>query len=535
MIFFSRKLTVVAAIAIVVLEAVISAPAVVAKSNVTLIAAAVNSDPILSKEAKQFYAQRDFEPIWVGSKNKKRAKALIAAVTSAATHGLPKSQYRITELQSALAGRHGNRRAAAETFATKIFLKYAHDLSSGILQPRKVDKEIAVKVPRRSELALLDAISRSSPSGFFKALVPKHPEYSRLLKEKERLERLIGRGGFGDPIRSATLKLGTSSKNITKIRARLSSMGYGRLGAHSNYDEVLLPVVKQFQKDHGLKPDGVIGPGTMKALNASVEQRLKQVIVNLERERWINRSRGKRHIIVNLANFSLNVYDNDNVTFTSKVVIGKIGKERTPEFHDQMTHMVVNPTWHVPSSITSKEYLPIMKTDPEFLISRGMRMYDDSGVVVNPEDVDFAEYDEKTFPYSIKQRPSKSNALGLVKFMFPNRYNIYLHDTPSKNLFNREVRAFSHGCVRVQKPFEFAYKLLANQTSDPKSVFHSLLNTGDEHYVDLQNPVPIYLNYRTVFFDENGRMNYRNDIYGRDKNIFNALSKAGVALHSVQG
>ena len=535
MIFFSRKLTVIAAITIVVLEAAISAPAVVAKSSDTLVAAAVNSDPALSKEAKQFYAERDFEPIWVGSKNKKRAKALIAAVTSAATHGLPKSQYRIKELQTALAERRGNRRAAAEKFATQIFLKYAHDLSSGILEPKKINKEIAVQVPQRSEFALLDAISRSSPSGFFEALVPKHPEYSRLLKEKKRLEGLIGRGGFGDPIRSETLKLGASSKNITKIRARLSLMGYGRLGAHSNYDEVLLRVVKQFQEDHGLKPDGVVGRGTMKALNASVEQRLKQVIVNLERERWINRPRGKRHIIVNLANFSLNVYDNDSVTFTSKVVIGKIGKDRTPEFHDQMTHMVVNPTWHVPSSITSKEYLPIIKTDPDFLTSQGMQMFDSSGAAVNPEDVDFAEYDEKNFPYSIKQRPSKSNALGLVKFMFPNRYNIYLHDTPSKNLFSRQVRAFSHGCVRVQKPFEFAYKLLENQTSDPNSVFHSLLKTGNEHYVNLQNPVPIYLNYRTAFFDENGRMNYRDDIYGRDKNIFNALSKAGVALQSVQG
>ena len=535
MIFFLRKRTVITAVAIVLLKAVISAPVVFAKSNDTLIPAAVNSDPALSKEAKQFYAQRDFEPIWVGSKNKKRAKALIEAVTSAATHGLPKSQYRIKELRSALAERHSNRRAAAEKFATQIFLKYAHDLSSGILEPKKINKEIAVQVPQRSEFALLDAISRSSPSGFFKALAPKHPEYSRLLKEKKRLERLIGRGGFGDTIPSETLKLGASSKNITKIRTRLSLMGYGRLGANSNYDQILLRVVKQFQEDHGLKPDGVVGRGTMKALNASVEQRLKQVIVNLERERWINRSRGKRHIIVNLANFSLNVYDNDSVTFTSKVVIGKIGKDRTPEFHDQMTHMVVNPTWHVPSSITSKEYLPIMKTDPDFLTSRDMRMFDSSGAAVNPVDVDLAEYDEKNFPYSIKQRPSKSNALGLVKFMFPNRHNIYLHDTPSKNLFSREVRAFSHGCVRVQKPFEFAYKLLENQTSDPNSIFQSLLKTGDEHYVNLQNPVPIYLNYRTAFFDENGRINYRNDIYGRDKNIFNALSKAGVALQSVQG
>jgi murein L,D-transpeptidase YcbB/YkuD len=149
--------------------------------------------------------------------------------------------------------------------------------------------------------------------------------------------------------------------------------------------------------------------------------------------------------------------------------------------------------------------------------------------------VNLDEYDETSFPYSIKQKPSKSNALGLVKFMFPNKHNIYLHDTPSKNLFSREVRAFSHGCVRVQKPFEFAYKLLEKQTSDPISVFHKFLKTGAEQYVNLQLPVPIYIVYRTAFFTENGRVNFRNDIYGRDKIIFNALNKAGVALTSVSG
>jgi murein L,D-transpeptidase YcbB/YkuD len=270
-------------------------------------------------------------------------------------------------------------------------------------------------------------------------------------------------------------------------------------------------------------------------LNASAELRLKQVIVNLERERWMNRSRGKRHIVVNLADFSLSIYDDDRVTFTSNTVVGKIGKDRTPEFHDQMTHMVVNPTWHVPKSITGKEYLPMLKEDPAFLANSGMWMVDINGEAVNPVDVNLDEYDETSFPYSIKQKPSKSNALGLVKFMFPNKHNIYLHDTPSKNLFSREVRAFSHGCVRVQKPFEFAYKLLEKQTSDPISFFHSFLKTGAEQYVNLQLPVPIYIVYRTAFFAENGRVNFRNDIYGRDKIIFNALNKAGVALTSVSG
>lgn len=512
-----------------------TAPTAEARPNKAKISAAVNGQKSLSAEAKQFYAKSNYKPLWVGNKNRARAKALIDALSNSSVHGLPTSRYKIQELKAALRNTNGVEGAQAEAFATKVFLDYAHDVSSGVLEPKKIDKEIAIQPPRRSEFALLDAISRSSPSGFFKALSPKHPEYSRLLNEKQRLEKLIGRGGFGAKVPVATLKPGTSSKNVAKMRARLSAMGYGRLGNDPAFDEKLVQVVKQFQSDHGLTADGVVGPGTIKVMNASAEQRLKQVLVNLERERWMNRSRGKRHIVVNLADFSFNVYDNDRVTFTSVTVIGKVAKDRTPEFHDEMTHMVVNPTWHVPRSIAGKEYLPIIKKDPGFLARRGMRMVGRNGKAVNPANVNLSGYTAKNFPYSIKQKPSKGNALGLVKFMFPNKYNIYLHDTPSKSLFNREVRAFSHGCVRVQKPFEFAYKLLDKQTSDPKAAFQGWLKTGREQYVNLQQPVPIYLNYRTAFFDEAGRVNYRNDIYGRDKTIFGALSKAGVALQSVQG
>jgi murein L,D-transpeptidase YcbB/YkuD len=496
------------------------------------ISAAVQVDKNLSSEARLFYANENFQPIWVGNKNNSRAAALLDALETSGIHGLPTSQYRVEELAASLRQADD---AQTELLATRLFLDYAQDISSGVLEPINVDKELFVKPPRRSELALLNALSKSSPRGFFKALAPTHAEYGRLLGEKIRLEEILGAGDFGPSIPVATYKPGTSSKNIPLMRARLERMGYGFLGADAAYDERLVTTVKQFQTDHGLNADGVSGPGTVQAMNVSAEQRLRQVLVNLERERWMNRSRGNRHIVVNLADFSFNLYDNDRVTFTSRTVVGKAAKDRTPEFHDEMTHMVVNPTWHVPRSITGKEYLPIIKKDPGFLARRGMTMVGSNGKSVNPANIDLTKYNEKNFPYSIKQKPSKGNALGLVKFMFPNQFNIYLHDTPSKNLFNREVRAFSHGCVRVQKPFEFAYKLLEKQTSDPKGAFQAWLNTGREQYVNLQTAVPVYLNYRTAFFGTDGRINFRDDVYGRDKTIFNALSKAGVALRAVEG
>ena len=262
---------------------------VVAKASKADISAAVSIDKSLQQSARQFYASRKFAPIWVGKKNKARAKALLQAIANADDHGLPADSYRYDDLKTALNSNQGNTSAAGEVLATRIFLKYAHDLSSGILEPRKVDKEIAVQPPRRSEVALLQAIAKSSPGGFFRALVPTHPEYARLFEEKQRLEKLIGRGGYGPKVPVATLKPGTSSKNVVAMRARLSALGYGRLGNDTAFDDNLVSVVQQFQTDHGMKADGVAGPGTLKMMNVSAQQRLQQVLVNMERERWMNR------------------------------------------------------------------------------------------------------------------------------------------------------------------------------------------------------------------------------------------------------
>ena len=495
------------------------------------------ADQSLSRDTKAFYASRGFKPVWVGSNNSGRAKALIAALASASEHGLPAARYKAAELKRALnAARSGQNAGATEVFATWAYLAYAHDISAGIVKPSRIDKNISISRPRRSDSALLAAVSKSSGRGFMASLAPKNPEYKRLLAEKKRLEKLIGSGDFGAKVPVATLKPGKSSKNVIAMRARLSRMGYGRLGNSPVFDDALVVIVKQFQQEHGLKTDGVAGPGTLKMMNMSAKYRLQQVIVNLERERWLNFERGKRHVFVNLADFTFSLYDNNRVSLKSDVIIGAVKYDRiTPEFNDEMTHMVINPTWHVPRSIAGKEYLPMLQEDPTALSRRGLRLISSSGRTVDATEIDFSEFDEKNFPYSIKQPPSRGNALGRVKFMFPNKFNIYLHDTPTKSLFKREVRTFSHGCIRVQKPLEFAYKLLEKQTSNPQGAFKAWLDTRREQYVNLEKPVPVYLSYRTAFFSENGRVNYRRDIYSRDKKVFSALAKAGVVLQTVQG
>jgi murein L,D-transpeptidase YcbB/YkuD len=198
-----------------------------------------------------------------------------------------------------------------------------------------------------------------------------------------------------------------------------------------------------------------------------------------------------------------------------------------------MEFMVINPSWYVPRSIVTKEYLPKLKANPNAV--GHIEITDRNGRRVNRGAVNFSQYSARTFPFAMRQPPSKRNALGLVKFMFPNPYNIYLHDTPAKNLFSREVRAYSHGCIRLADPFDFAYALLSKQTNDPKGFFQSKLATGAEQRVNLKDPLPVHIIYRTAFTTVKGHTQYRRDIYGRDGRIWDALSKAGVVLRAVQG
>jgi L,D-transpeptidase YcbB len=511
----------------------ISAPASYAQSTAfkQAVALAAAKDPAIL----EFYKARNFKPIWTGGSDRQRRRAFLDAASKSWVHGLPTSRYNATQMKKDFGAiKSAKARGILEVETSKKFLQYAQDIQSGILEPLKIDKELNVFPPRRDRMKNLVAFSKSSPTAFIRALPPKHPDYQRLLKEKARLEKIVGRGGWGDKVPAKKLKPGQSGKSVVAMRKRLKSLGYKKLGTSPEYNEVLQKSVQLFQVDHGLNPDGIAGVATIKAMNISAQTRLQQVIVGLERQRWLNKPRGKRHIFVNQADFRAYVMDNGKPTLETRVVVGKAGKFRTPEFSDEMTHLIINPTWHVPKSIARKEYLPMLKKDPTSLTRQGLRMTDVNGRRVDPTTLDYTQYDVKNFPFDLKQPPSTRNALGLVKFMFPNRFNIYLHDTPSKSLFARDTRAYSHGCVRVQKPFELAYTILKKQSSNPKALFHKHLDTGRETVVDLEKPIPVHLVYHTAWVTPQGRPNYRGDTYGRDKRIFKALVKAGVVLRAVR-
>ncbi len=489
-----------------------------------------------SSDIAAFYRTNGFSPVWVGASqdHAERRAALIKALSNSHMHGLPAAGYDVDALVEQMRQARSVRDlGAVEAELTRVFLAYADDLYSGTLRPASIDDGLVRKVERRSPEEHLQQLNTHG-AAYLDQLAPQTRQYRALMKQKLALEALVDQGGWGASVPVAKLELGDSGPNVIKLRNRLVAMGYLKPTASPSFDATMLEAVRSFQTAHGLEPDGVAGQGTISELNRPASDRLKAVLVALERERWLPRERGTRHILVNQADFSAKIVDDGQVTFETRAVIGKnVHDRRSPEFSDEMEHMVINPSWYVPRSIITKEYLPKLQSNPNAV--GHIQITDRSGRQVNRGAVDFTQFTARNFPFAMRQPPSKSNALGLVKFMFPNKYNIYLHDTPQKSLFAREVRAFSHGCIRLAQPFEFAYALLAKQEEDPKAFFHRVLNTGKETTVKLDQKVPVHLIYRTAYMGTKGEVQYRRDVYNRDAKIWDALQKAGVALPDVQG
>ncbi len=487
-------------------------PAKEVTAQVTAFRQAVAESAASDAALAEFYRARAFEGIWTGSSGRDLARrtALLAAFSEAGSHGLPAGLY---DPEAVMVQLRGTTTPAAqgriEVELSRLFLQYARDIQTGVLVPGQVIAQIKREVPYRSRLETLTAFEQSSPAAFLRALAPSAPEYTRLMREKLRLERLLAQGGYGPTISADSLAPGATGQPVVNLRNRLILMGFMERSATQSYDASIQLAVQRFQQAHGLEADGVA-------------------------ERWLNRPRGSRHIWVNLTDFTARIVDNDRVTFETRSVVGATSRDRqTPEFSDVMEFMVINPSWYVPRSIAVNEYLPMLQRNPGAVSH--IEITDSNGRVVNRSAANFAQYTASTFPFSMREPPSAGNALGQVKFMFPNPYNIYLHDTPAQSLFARQVRAFSHGCVRLNDPFDFAYTLLARQTADPEAFFQARLRTGVETRVDLDDPVPVHIVYRTAFTTVTGELNFRPDIYDRDARIWDALAAQGVAVRAIGG
>lgn len=483
-----------------------------------------------------FYREHGYPALWTGEEGAKRREALFNALVRVEDQDLPANRYDLDALKAMLAtAQTEGDRAKIEVAYSKVFVKYARDMKSGILDPKSIDKTLVREVVRPKPEDILAALLTNDAAKVLRDQMPKSPQFAQLLRAKIDLQAKIKTGGWGPTVPARALDLGQSGPAVVVLRDRLIAMGYLGRSATQTYDANIASAVQRFQLDHGLKADGAANAATLAEINVSPEKRLRSIHVAIERMRWLGDAPlGERHVWVNLPDFTAKIIDHGKVTFETRAVIGKDTIDtHTPEFSDVMEHMVINPSWGVPRSIIVKEYLPLLQSNPNAVSH--LQVVDGRGRVVPRGSVNFAAYSSRSFPYGLRQPPSDGNALGKVKFMFPNPYNIYLHDTPAKALFKQDVRAYSHGCIRLADPIDFALALLAVQDSDPKGTFDRYLKTGQESTVSLEKNIPVHLVYFTAFPGSRGQMTYRHDVYGRDAAIANALAEAGVELGGEQG
>ena len=481
-----------------------------------------------------FYALREGRPLWSVAGGPLAPDALIAALEAAPSHALPAAAYGAEELRAKLAqaAESPDRAAAAEIALSRALARYAGDMAAGALRPSRVDPDIHV-FPLRPEPAALLSAAAAAPdlAAWLARLEPREPGYDRLRAIYAQMRTQTAEGGWRVRLgEGGTLRPGDAGPRVTQLRHRLAELGDPAPATDRPevFDAGLAGALKEFQRRHGLNADGVAGRMTFAALGADAGERLRQAAVNLERMRWRQVPLDERtHILVNLPDYAMRFVEDGTTVHESRAVVGSTARQ-TQEFSGEMTYLVVNPTWNVPRSIATRDILPILREDPDYLRRKGMRLESTAGVPADPYSHDYTRYSESSFPYRIRQAPGPGNSLGRVKFMFPNQFNIYLHDTPEKHLFARDRRAYSSGCVRVENPFRLAHLLLAPQLADPEGTFQSWLDTGRERYVNLDRPVRVHITYRTVWVDETGRPQFRADVYGRDAKVWAALEAAGL-------
>ncbi len=368
------------------------------------------------------------------------------------------------------------------------------------------------------------------------ALRPTHAGYIGLKKALSRFRQIKKHGGWPQMASGAILRPDAKDPRVAALRDRLrisrDLSGSQRDQESDRFDAKLVQAVVRFQKRHGLKPDGVVGPRTLEALNVPVGQRIRQVEINLERWRRMPHDLGTRYIVVNIADFNLRVVENHRTVLGMKVVVGRPARP-TPVFSATMAYIVLNPYWTVPRTIALEDILPKLKNHGAgFLTEENIQVFHGWGNHARPIDpgsIDWSAYSRDHFPFRLRQNPGPQNAMGQIKFLFPNKFDVYLHDTPDRSLFNREQRDFSSGCVRVEKPVALAAYLLKGDKAWPLQRLKSVLKAGRRQVIHIPRPIPLHLLYLTAWVDEAGILQFRKDIYHRDTALEKTLEQRPTA------
>lgn len=485
------------------------------------------------KAMREFYHHRHDAPAWQGNGQAANAGQLLAVLRDTAAEGLTPADYHLRELETLSKAPDNDpapeKAVERELLLTDAFLtvaahyRYGHLNLQSVLpdwQPQRRDDDLGALL----ETALTHGTVRDS----LQQLLPSAPEYLALKAAYHRYQFMADQGGWPAIPSGSRMQQGDHGERVALLRQRLAAsddLAAEARTASDRFDASLQAAVQRFQARHGLKVDGVVDRETLAALNVPATERLRQLATNLERWRWLPRDLGSRHIEVNIPGFSLTVMENQQPVLTMKVIAGRPDRP-TPILNSVITHLVLNPTWEVPHDIATKDLLPKIRKNPAFLQRFGFRVLAGNGgdgQEVSPAQINWQKVTPATFHYHLSQNPGPKNFLGQVKFIFANAYSVYLHDTPSKNLFQKESRPFSSGCVRAEKPLELAALLLHDTPLGSEPALDAALADTTTRTVHLPRPIPIYLLYWTAWVDDQGVAQFRPDLYGHDRLIEEGL------------
>jgi murein L,D-transpeptidase YcbB/YkuD len=481
-----------------------------------------------------FYGGRDMRPAWTSGRGANDAARDLAEVLEhAEVDGLDPDDYSAADLATRLAAdRKGGDARAPKALAeldllcTVAALHYMSDVFDGRISPKSLDA-VWVAQPRKGDLdsLLTVALERNRVKELLRDLPPAHEGYVGLARGRARYAEIAAAGGWKPIPGSAPLRKGDRGPRVAALRARLAATGElnGDAGGSDAFDGAVETAVKRFQQSYGRDADGVVGESELAALNVRASARLRQIELNMERWRWLPRRFGERYVWVNIPEYALYVREGAEDVLTMRVVVGKV-MHQTPVFSDEMKFVVVNPTWDIPMSIVKSEIVPALKEDRDYLAANRIRVYE------GPEP-DAREVPAKKVPRDttraaelhFRQDAGELNSLGRMKFLFPNRFDVYLHDTPAGHLFSLEDRSFSHGCVRVEDPIRLASVVLRGLPEANPKTLRRMIDGGKTTTITMPKPVPVHIVYFTAFADADGRIGFRDDLYGIDAELIQKL------------
>ena len=482
------------------------------------------------------YGQTGLQPLWVTKDGPgEKAERLLTVLKNCRADGLDPEQYHASQITSLWNDKTPEALIKLDTLLTLAFIKYAHDARGGRTLFTTNAPPLAVKDKNAPAFDALERVKTafSSPdlTQFLAGLLPPHRYYRNLRIALPYYQHLAAAGGWPLVDSGKTIHPGEQDSRIPTITTRLQIEGFLQSTATdaTRYDKTLVQAVTQFQLRHGLTGDGVIGKSTINAMNIPAEKKIRQILINLERWRWQDHDLGRKYVVVDIAGFTLEGIADDTVILEMPVIVGTRQNE-TPVFSDQIKYMELNPFWNIPPSIARNEMLNELRKNPRYLSDNHIRLFNDwtsEAKEINPLSIDWKQISPKQMgQFKLRQEPGKKNALGLIKFVFPNNYSVYMHDTPARALFQRSSRAFSHGCIRLEKPVKLADFLMSGFENDwSMERYHEIIDTGKRTIIRLPEPLPVHITYQTARSDQKGTTFFHTDIYDRDRMLEQILFK----------